>query len=461
MKGKSLLIVFLISILFSPIAFSQQNIAQTDKEQIIDEICTLLREHYVYPEIAETIIDSLQNNLKNGRYHKAKDNDVFSDLLTEDLQSVNQDLHLKAWSLRPRGDKSEEEPDWPEIFLNYISDDKKDNYGFISVQRFDGNIGYLELTKLKQLNSESKRIVKGAMDFLSNSDALIIDLRKNTGGHPEMIEFITSYFFEDRVQLTGAYQRVTGGIQESWTLKDFYNKKMVDIPLFILISKKTISAPEGFTYNLQTLKRATVVGEVTKGAANPGRFFRIKEMILLLVATGYAENPITKTSWEGVGIKPDIEISAEEALNRALKVAKESAKTYREKKDKELAGYIERLQMQIEEVEKLVEKDVRLGEELLNQVTDEWFGKEFINRFFFLEMGSDYRKKNNTKMAILVYKQIPRFYPEYITSYRKLADTYLSMGDNTSALRYLTKVLELNPNDKVTLQKINSISGTN
>jgi len=449
MKGKSLLIVFLISILFSPIAFSQQNIAQTDKEQIIDEICTLLREHYVYPEIAETIIDSLQNNLKNGRYHKAKDNDVFSDLLTEDLQSVNQDLHLKAWSLR-------------------------DNYGFISVQRFDGNIGYLELTKLKQLNSESKRIVKGAMDFLSNSDALIIDLRKNTGGHPEMIEFITSYFFEDQVQLTGSYQRVTGGIQESWTLKDFYNKKMVDIPLFILISKKTISAPEGFTYNLQTLKRATVVGEVTKGAANPGRFFRIKEMILLLVATGYAENPITKTSWEGyaenpitktswegVGIKPDIEISAEEALNRALKVAKESAKTYREKKDKELAGYIERLQMQIEEVEKLVEKDVRLGEELLNQVTDEWFGKEFINRFFFLEMGSDYRKKNNTKMAILVYKQIPRFYPEYITSYRKLADTYLSMGDNTNALKYLTKVLELNPNDKVTLQKINSISGTN
>ena len=96
-----------------------------------------------------------------------------------------------------------------------------------------------------------------------------------------MIEFITSYFFEDQVQLTGEYQRVTGGIQESWTLKDFYNKKIVDIPLFILISKKTISAPEGFTYNLQTLKRATVVGEVTKGAANPGRFFRIKEMKIL------------------------------------------------------------------------------------------------------------------------------------------------------------------------------------
>jgi len=449
------------ALFLSGMVFPQQRVSEGEKKQIIEEICFLLREHYVFPEIADKIIYLLKGNLKKGKYDNAPDNTVFATLLTEDLRSVNQDLHLRVDPLASRKAEPQDEPDWPEIFLNFISRDKSRNYGFVSVQILEDNVGFLELRKLAPLKAETKRILTGAMDFLSNSDAVIIDLRKNTGGSPEMIQFLTSYFFKDPVRLTGYFERKTGGVYQSRTLEKFPYKKLVDIPLFILTSKSTISAPESFAYNLQVLGRATVVGEVTKGAANPGRFFRIKEKVQLLVATGYAENPITETSWEGVGIKPDVETSAETALDKALVLANEQARAYRKKKDLMVAGYINKLKTQIAEAEVLVKGDLRKGETFLNQLADEWFGKEFMNRYFFLSLGDSYRDKNDSRMAILIYKQVPRFYPDYSTGYQKLADIFWSLGDRKTALKYLVKLLELNPNDKATLHRITQINMPN
>ena len=70
-------------------------------------------------------------------------------------------------------------------------------------------------------------------------------------------------------------------------------------------------------YDLQALKRAIVVGEVTKGGANPGRWVHLDEHFACLIPTGRAVNPITGTNWEGVGVHPDVEVSADLALKTA------------------------------------------------------------------------------------------------------------------------------------------------
>jgi C-terminal processing protease CtpA/Prc len=65
------------------------------------------------------------------------------------------------------------------------------------------------------------------------------------------------------------------------------------------------------------LKRATVIGEVTGGGANPGEVFRINEHFEMFVPMGRAINPITKTNWEGTGVRPDVETPETQALKTA------------------------------------------------------------------------------------------------------------------------------------------------
>jgi hypothetical protein len=87
--------------------------------------------------------------------------------------------------------------------------------------------------------------------------------------------------------------------------------------VFLLTSRATASASEAFAYDLKNLKRAILVGEKTAGAANPGRTFHIGHGYSAFISQGYAESPITKSNWEGLGVLPDVEVSASAALDRA------------------------------------------------------------------------------------------------------------------------------------------------
>ena len=44
---------------------------------------------------------------------------------------------------------------------------------------------------------------------------------------------------------------------------------------------------------------------------------RLTDHLAAFVATGRAVNPVTKTNWEGVGVKPDMAVAPHEALRAA------------------------------------------------------------------------------------------------------------------------------------------------
>ncbi len=93
-------------------------------------------------------------------------------------------------------------------------------------------------------------------------------------------------------------------------------------PLFILTSKSTFSAAEALAYDLQALKRAVIVGERTGGGAHPYEYRRIHPHFALDLPEGKSINPITGDNWQGVGVKPDVEVPADQALKRALELAR-------------------------------------------------------------------------------------------------------------------------------------------
>src|ERR1044072_8406622 len=104
---------------------------------------------------------------------------------------------------------------------------------------------------------------------------------------------------------------------------------MADVPLYVLTSDYTFSGAEEFTYNMQSRKRATIIGETTGGGANPGGMFPINDRFGIFIPTGRAINPVTKTNWEGVGVKPEIAVEASHALDTAVALARQAAESHR------------------------------------------------------------------------------------------------------------------------------------
>jgi retinol-binding protein 3 len=201
----------------------------------------------------------------------------------------------------------------------------RDNYAFRKVEVLDKNIGYLRLDLF--LNQpDAFRTADAAMAFLRHVDALVFDLRYNGGGDPEMIRYLTSYLFASPTLLNTMMDR-NGKIVEEFRTGDVPGAKFrPDLPVYVLTSAHTFSGAEEFAYNLKNLKRATVIGETTGGGAHPVQPIRVSDRFVIGVPYERAVNPITKANWEGVGVQPDVKVSADEALDKALELAHDAGK---------------------------------------------------------------------------------------------------------------------------------------
>jgi retinol-binding protein 3 len=329
------------------------------RTEVIDNILKNLNESYVFPEVAKQMETDVRKRLTNKEYDSVTSAKEFANKLTDDLQSVSKDKHLRVrYSYKPipvrekRGEPTAEEVKQREGYL------KRVNYGFEKVERMSGNIGYIDLRGFTDpvLGAET---VAAAMTFVSNTDALIFDLRQNGGGQPEMVALICSYLFGDKkVHLNDLYFRPSDKTEEFWTNPGVPGKKYGDKDIYVLTSNRTFSGAEEFSNNLKVLKRATIIGETTGGGANPGGVFRMTENFGVFIPTGRAINPITKTNWEGTGVKPDIDVPAEQALKTAYLMALN--KSLEKAKDEEvkfgLKQIIDKNQKELDEMKKTSKK---------------------------------------------------------------------------------------------------------
>lgn len=293
------------------------NVDAETKRQVVSTLSEDLLDHYVFADVAKEIVAKLKSNQAD--YMKTSSAREFASMITKDMQSINNDSHLFV-RYSPRKlpiRKNRAEPTDEEIRFRQVEMARR-NYGFESVRRLEGNIGYIDLRKFMD-HELGENTLAAAMNFVQNTDALIIDLRQNNGGSPEMVALISSYFVGDKeVHLNSFYTRKSDSTKKFFTSEDVKGAKYGDKDLYILTSRNTFSAAEGFSYHLKNLKRATIVGETTGGGAHPGEVFRLHDHFSAFIATGRAINPITKTNWEGVGVKPHIPTSKEAALDTAI-----------------------------------------------------------------------------------------------------------------------------------------------
>jgi len=290
-----------------------------ERDHVIDTTLTVLDSGYIFPDVAKSMASEIRRLQKAREYDGIENGDAFADRLTQDLQHVSHDKHLRI-IFSPVERPALNAAVTPEAAATERRRIQRNNCDFDKVEHLENNIGYMKLDGF-----EDPSICSGtgaaAMAFVANVDALIIDLRDNGGGRPAMVAFMLSYLFAVPTHLNDFVERTSGTTTQSWTLATVPGQRLDTVPVYVLTSGRTFSGGEEFAYDLQSLKRATLVGETTGGGANTVQDHRIDGRFTLRLPSGRGINPVTKTNWEGVGVQPDIQVTAADALTRAEQLA--------------------------------------------------------------------------------------------------------------------------------------------
>ena len=313
-----LVLNYLVLIASHPLA-AQQPVDSIEPRAVIAGVKQVLQQDYVYPDKAETVVQALENKRQAGRYSGSLSAEELADLLSQDLVEITGDFHFHL-GYAP---DAEVERDTAQIDVQTL---QKNNFEFQRVEILPGNVGYLRLDYFAATDDVFE-LATSAMEFLGNSDALILDLRYNRGGHLETAKLIMSYLFPgDRDQELFDYFYNEDGKtirRGQWVLAGLPGKRMPDIPIFVLTSTTTFSAGEWMAFSLSELERATVVGQRTAGAAHPVDLKRIDDNFVMQVPIGIVSGPVSGTDFEGLGVAPDHEVPSHRALEMAHKLALE------------------------------------------------------------------------------------------------------------------------------------------
>jgi peptidase S41-like protein len=324
---KRMIVVVVLAAAASAGAQPKQPDIQIDaavRTQVIDASLAALQSRYVFPDVAAKIETAIRERVKAHAYDRVTSGTAFAEALTKDLQAVSHDKHMRVFYSAepvPNDPPPDAQPSEAEK-ARFHTIAQRRNAEFVKVERLEGNIGYLRFDAFLSPEEAGPRAA-AAMTFLADTDALIIDARENHGGDPASVAIVVSYLYDagDEIHINDIYWRPDNSTHQYWTLPSLPGRRYPKKPVYVLTSHETFSGGEEFAYDLQTEKRATLVGEVTGGGANPGGPSKVGEHFALFVPQGRAVNPVTKTNWEGTGVKPDVETTAAKALDTAYLAA--------------------------------------------------------------------------------------------------------------------------------------------
>ncbi len=286
--------------------------------EIVETTLALLRASYVFPDRAEQAATAIEARLAAGEYDDL-DEAVLAERLTSQLDEICADKHLRVRTMPPRParpGRAEPGPSRPGRghpgFPGHPG-----NYGIHRVERLEGNVGYIDLHGVAPPD-EAAPAITAAMELVSGTYALIIDLRRNHGGSPHGVAFWCSYLFPGAdTHLGDIFRADTGETRQFWSLAWVPGPRYLDRPVYLLTSHETFSGGEDFCYTLQAQDRAQVIGETTGGGAHPTRTIPISETLAVSVPFARSVNPVTGTNWQGTGVVPDTAVPADEAYDVA------------------------------------------------------------------------------------------------------------------------------------------------
>lgn len=285
-----------------------------------------LEQAYVVPAIGRRYAARLRERLAAGAYDGLSRSEL-AKRLTEDLQAVNADGHLRVLSTPPAGRPSGP-PRAPAV----------QDAGWIAP-----GVAYIRYSGFPG-DEPTRQATAAFMEAHRAARALVIDCRPNGGGGLDEINLILPWLYAKptllaRFEMADAVARSVGmpfdgdggvrdiapgpGVrrQEHWAEPRAEAGALPQAKVYYLTSGRTASAAEHLALVLKRTGRATLIGEATAGANHFGDFETIGAGLWVFLPVGRTVDPETGVDWEGRGIVPDLTVPAPRALEEALRLA--------------------------------------------------------------------------------------------------------------------------------------------
>jgi hypothetical protein len=282
-----------------------------DAAATVQSLAAATRAEYHDPKLAEAVAQRLLDALKAGRF-PIDNAEQFTNQLNAEITAASHDAHFVVMA-GEMGDARPVPPTDPHAAtpplnareLDYL---KQRNFGIGSVETLRGNIGRLAIRdQFYRPTAEVRRRFATAMSLLADTRGLIIDLTGTIGGDPHTVAHVLSYYFDRPSFVINRFRWRKTGVEEFRTTSELDGPKYGEQrPVAVLVSNSSFSAAEEFAYDMQVLKRGIVVGVKTPGAANHALPVPIAGGFTAFIPKARAENPVTLTNWEGVGVAPDV-----------------------------------------------------------------------------------------------------------------------------------------------------------
>lgn len=294
--------------------------ASTSRQAALTEIREKIRAYYVFPEMRDRLIAAIDAAERDGRLADASEA-RFTDALTRIMRETANDGHLSLVH----------DPQWVANFAAQEADPGDDafeqeaiasNYGIQRTELLVGNIRYARITGFGWVNDRTGRAYDELMRFLGEGDAIIIDIRGNSGGDHNAVRYLVSHFLDPETKLY-RFSSTRGPEADSFALTHLPAGRIRGKPLYVLIDRRTVSAGEDLAYQVQQYRLGELVGTRTPGHANNNEYFPVAGRYRLSLSVGRPVHPVSNTNWEGRGIEPSLAAPGHEALDRAIIAAVE------------------------------------------------------------------------------------------------------------------------------------------
>lgn len=431
-------ISFFISFLLSTNnSFSQttinENLTKEKISSLIHKISDSLIYYYVDSNDGKAIGEILKKNLKKGNYSNIKNPKILAKKLTTDLRSLNGDKHLYVSFKSQNKEKIQSSKT---LIKDYYG--KGTNYGFQTLKFYKNNIGYLKIDHFSNWDyaNQARQKATEVIQLLGNSNALIIDVRDNSGGVPYLASYLVSYFFEDNtVHLADFYSRFNDSNYAIYTEPLVPGYKFPDLPIFVIVNNKSASSAEELAFWLQNHKRATIIGEPTAGAGYGAMTHKLNDEFSISISSEIEIDPITKKGFQSTGVIPDILLSSNKLIEKTIELANTAIIENQVLLNESKKNRLEKLNLQLDDKNSFISE-----EEIFNKVLVLHM-QGMLNYNDIKVMGNKYI--NEPKKAIPILKVNTVLYPFYPHPFDDYAKALLSDNRFEQALINYNKAVNL------------------